>query len=286
ILDCENGGCDIITCICHVYPLEGVILEDPTGSAYITGGSGPTDWLMVCIEGGKSNITYGEVIVQVTDAALQVAITSHPLVDCTDCCSAFSLTGAATVNPGVDWTGTLTPCCEDAIVDISDGPDCGTVTPTLSGDGCTVTASVSDSACGTFTVRVRQTKTGCDALEATFVVRINNTGQGGSWAFLNSNPGNCNASGNCGCGYGSGLPYAACVFEGFKYGTNNGATFDCSQNFGYSCFGGTSCDDGGSYPPCGGGSYECGDPGPACGNPADWCTGKVWHKCEWSCSCP
>jgi hypothetical protein len=291
LLDCNEGGCDIITCICAKYPVEGVILEDPTGSAYLEGGSGLTDPLRVCIEAQRTNETYGEVIVGVTDASGQVATTSHPLVDCKDCCDSFTITGSATMNPDTSQVLTVAPCCQDAEVTIS-GPDCGGVTTSLSPDGCSLTVTTGATACGTFTVTVFQNLEDCSLVTGTFTIRINNTGQGGAWSFDSAVATDCDG-GSCDCRCATTtLAYAPCVDDdtGQKYGTNNGATFDCSVNFGYGCTNATAgCDVGaGPWPPC------FSDPGgqcvAACGvceppNVEAQCIDKVWHKCNWSCSC-
>jgi hypothetical protein len=177
MLDCYNGGCDTITCICAEAPLYGTIVEDPTGSASILGQGSAQ--LQVCIEPQKTNETYGEVVVHVLDSRGYQALTRHPLVDCKECCDTFTLSGASSVNPGAEWTGTISPCCED--VERSAVVDCGSVSVSLSPDGCTVTATVGDTACGTFTVTVTQDVDGCDEQEASLGVMINNTGQGGAY---------------------------------------------------------------------------------------------------------
>ena len=276
-LDCQRGGCDTITCICNEPPMFGVILEDPTGSAWIEGNGGAQ--LQVCIEPQKTDARYGEIIVEVTDSQGQKAITHHPMVDCKPCCTTYTITGAATVNPGADWEGTISPCCTS--IEITVTGDCFTGSSSLSGDGCTVTVSVGDSDCGTFTVTATHNESGCDTLEASIAVRINNTGQGGSWVHDTDSGslglGGCE-SGDCGGGavtnYGDN-----CIEGQYKYGgfdTSNA----CEGTWTVQCKGGDTgnpCTASGEEPPCT--SHGCGCSGayPCC----DW----SWWRCTWECSC-
>jgi hypothetical protein len=217
------------------------------------------------------------------EGPLECSDTKQIIVGCEECCEQMELTGLDTVAAGNPWTGTINPACPCAECEVISNSGCS-LGCTMNEAGSQVTVTPGGGDCGSFTVTVTDKCVGdeCDANQVVKTVRI--TGGGAQWSFVSSADNHCNDSGQCGCGYGFATPYAACIFGGFKYGTNNGATFDCSQAFGYSCVAGADCGAGDAYPPCGGGA-QCGDPGGACGGGPQWCTSKVWHKCEWKCSC-
>lgn len=212
------------------------------------------------------------------------------IVECDECCEDFTLTGNDTVNRGSTWTGTIDPACPGATCEVVSNSGCE-LTCEVNGTGSQVTVATGGGQCGGFTVTVTDAGVGaeCSANSASKHVRM--IGGNGTWRYKSNSATEecggaalCNDGGLCGCGYGSSYPYSPCVLENeLKYGLNNGATFDCSQNYGYSCLAGTTCTCGASYPGCGGGA-SCGDPGPACSNPPSWCTAHVWHVCEWRCA--
>ncbi len=198
ILDCKNGGCDIITCICPVYPIVGVILEDPTGSAWLTGGSSEHDMLKVCIpmlDEDKTLPEYPVIVVLVTDYFFRQTVVEHPLVNCQVCCDPFTLTGDNTVNPAGDWEGTIDPPCPGATCTVQSNSGCD-ISCSVNGSGSKVTVSPGATDCGAFEVTVTKGVEDCATVSATKVVRINDTGQGGAWVpYCNYNTSNCPTAG-------------------------------------------------------------------------------------------
>lgn len=281
ILDCYNGGCDIITCICARYPVVGIIREDPTGSASLEGGSAPNNPLRVCIEGQKTNAVYAEVIVEVVDDKGQIAITEHPLVNCRECCAEFNITGASSVNPGSTWVGTIAPCCEDIKTEVT--VNCGTVAASLSPDGCTVSVTVSDtSACGTFTVTATHEAEDCATRQTSIGVKINNTGQGGQW-FYDQSSSELGQQGctTCGCGGSVAQRSPPCFVGDYKYGGFGGplacdgtATTQCKGTGGGPC---AACGGASGVNPCGWASQNCGG--------GTDCEYWGWWRCDWNCPC-
>jgi hypothetical protein len=118
-------------------------------------------------------------------------------LDCVSCCEELEITGDATVNPGATWTGTIIgagKCCTELDLQVTSNSGC-----TIGGamdEFCTeVAVGVGADDCGGFTVTITDLTENCSA-SASFSVRINNTGQGGSWtagAQCSINPPGCNA---------------------------------------------------------------------------------------------
>ena len=299
IIPCE-GGCDTITCICGEPPFTGRIVEDPTGEAYLigyasvegspSGGSDPTGgWLQVCIPTKEDRSTgdYAEIIVQTTDAKADQAITKHMLVDCAGCCDPFTITGSGTVNPGSTWTGTVDPCCPDLTSDhVTVTADCVTATVSVTSDGCSVYVTPDTDSCGTFTVEVTLPASGdCPEITTSIMVRVNNTGQGGTWAYDQSST-DLGLSGCLACNCGGGVTnYGTyCDIGAYRYGGYNATPGQyCTGTVTAQCRGiGT-----GACNPCGGswGTNICGWSHGGC-NPSNAdCLKWSWWRCNWECSC-
>jgi hypothetical protein len=244
--------------------------------------TGPIMTTVCCdetVESGNFTVVYNGV--------LDCKGSKDVLVTCDLCCNGedgIVLTGADTVAAAATWTGTITPACPNTTCEVTSNSGCS-LSCTVNAEGSQVTVTPGASDCGSFTVTV--TDPGgteqCPAGTSSKTVRI--TGGGASWQFVQSAPADCQGC-DCGCS-GTVLPYTPCINEGLKYGTNNGGTFDCSIGYGYNCKTLAGCTVGpGSWPPChSGGGSECSGAclGP-CGSEAP-CIDKVWHECEWKCSC-
>jgi hypothetical protein len=193
-LDCEGGMCDDIVCICGIPPYVVEIIEDPTGGrAYGVSGLRP----MVCLERSSvsKELKYAVVRAVVTDAVGQVYETEHQLINCSGCCDVFTLSGSSTQNPGTTWEGTLDIPCPGATCEVSSNSGCA-FGCSMSPDGSTVSVVVGANDCGSFTVTVTYNQQDCEGISASIVVRINNTGQGGTWNLLYI----CNETGGWFCG--------------------------------------------------------------------------------------
>lgn len=284
MLDCEEGGCDTITCICAEPPLYGTIVEDPTGSASILGQGSAQ--LQVCIEPQKTNETYDEVVVHVLDSRGYQALTRHPLVDCNECCDSFSLTGANTVNPDSNVVLTVSPCCTG--IEITVAATCGSVNSSTSPDGCKVTVSVGAAACGEITVTATYTAENCTTRTATKYIRINNTGQGGAWndwtaCCDDANYCNtcCDGSQDCDVGGCDGWVSSSSSIitetdNGWKrLGRGGPLDPDCSEDI--EC---RPCNTGG---PTNEGCTPQGGCSGACGSDYEYIWG--YSVCTWRCSC-
>jgi hypothetical protein len=195
-----------------------------------------------------------------------------------DACCEFEITGSNTVNPGVQWVGTIKPGCAGATCGVVSNSGCSP-TCTMKADGSKVYVTPGAADCGTFTVTVTKAAEGdCPEWSATIAVRINNTGQGGGWVTdtgYGANP--CDPACSFGCG---SITETACIDDdGFKWasGVNCvGATFLRI------CRGKTV--DGcptleSTKPPCAT-SVNCIDGGTQC-----VCTHWSTDKCAWICSC-
>lgn len=211
-------------------------------------------------------------------------------VTCGKCCQELTLTGSDTVGQSATWTGTISPACVDVECSVTSNSGCS-LSCVLNEEGTQVTVSTGVNDCGGFTVTVTGPSSGEECPENSDSKHVRITGGTGDWRFDTTGTAlscgevaACNADGNCGCGYGSAYPHASCIADNtYRYGLNNGADFDCSQNYGRSCLAGSSCTCTGDWPPCGAGT-DCGDPGAACGGGPDYCTARNWHRCEWRCS--
>lgn len=219
-------------------------------------------------------------------------------LDCVDCCEQFSLTGAATVNPGATWTGTINPPCPGATCEVVSNSGC-TLACVIDDAGSQVQVTTDANDCGSFTVTVTESGglvEGCQGYSATKAVRINNTGQGGSWTSLGS-PTNCtaagtccsSATGTCTCGTLVGVPLG-CVVDECKYnGVGGTGTLCMCVNAPWCCTSplstrpcSTACPN-----PCG---QSCATtcPAPSCPIPPGSWTGECkiqWTSQEWRCAC-
>lgn len=106
-------------------------------------------------------------------------------ITCDECCEDFTLTGASTVDPGSQWTGTIDPACPGAKCWVVSNSGC-TITCQVNEAGSQVTATPGASDCGSFKVTVYDDVFGCDQNNAEKWVRINDTGQGGGWTVCYS----------------------------------------------------------------------------------------------------
>ena len=295
MLDCEQGGCDLIACICGAPPYNVSILSDPTEQAWTEPGFFPK----VCVpEGMKLDLEHGEIIARVTDANGQSFVTTHSLVDCAQCCDPFVLGGDDNKDPNSTWTGTITPACEGATVVVTSNSGC-TLSGTVASDGATVSVPIGALDCGAFTVTVSFNESGCDVQSASITVRINDTGaNGGDWALDTVIW--CRVQSGCGghdctCAGGDcvGVPHnhAACIDGEYRYGLGNAAPNLCTLLYKEYCSrinAGDNFDCEGKPPCLDTTHYDCTTncTCPACGGaPAanDW----YWdcHRCVWECAC-
>lgn len=319
MLDCE-GGCTTIICICGT-PFEGSAGEDSlrkrgqgglgasikwdaTGDqARITGTT--INSVTVCIPDvsdqlSSSGAEYPSIGIEIVDGKLDIQIVTVWIIDCrptVDCCDAFSLTGSNTINPGGSWIGTISPPCPGAACEVVSNSGCS-ITCIVDEAGSQVEVIPDPNDCGSFTVTVTEEGDigdGCSAHSASKTVRINNTGQGGSWTTVGS-PTNCTAGGTC-CSVGSGscdcapiggVPIGCTVDECRYNGVGVGTLCMCAND--PAC-----CTTPGSTRPC---QTLCPNPcGQSCGTtcpavscnipPGTW-TGECqiqWNSQEWRCAC-
>lgn len=100
-----------------------------------------------------------------------------------DCCETFTVTAdQSTVNPGGTATFTISPPCPGATATATSNSGC-TLSASVNPSGSSASVTVGASDCGSFYVTVsKAANENCDAVSAdSGSVRINNTGQGGSW---------------------------------------------------------------------------------------------------------
>lgn len=159
-----------------------------TGDCYFL-FSGPVMATVCCDEEtvGKFSIRYEGVLDCVGEVEVKVTC---------GCCKPFTLTGDATVNPGEDWVGIIDPPCPGSTCTMgfnADDPSECEAGCVVSGSGGSVTVSVGENDCGVATVTVTDT---CKENSASATIRINNTGQGGSWVpYCNYNTVFCPTAG-------------------------------------------------------------------------------------------
>lgn len=314
ILDCEEGGCDPVTCICGEPPYYIDIIEDPTGQAwtenvvgsvadgtqnknYTPGESNALGGFpAVCIPedalgASQDGLEFPEIVAVVSDQRGQRSLVTFPVVDCKpDCCEDLSLTGADTVNPGATWTGSIVhgvDCCEDMDLQVTSNSGC-TIGGVLDELCHEVLVSVGDSDCGSFTVTITDQKEGCPGETAEKTVRINNTGQGGAWTPgtpCSINPPGCNAPFTGACYNHGTVINGSCIVEDLRYVFSRQS---CSTNLpGLGCLTGcqfSSCPASCSGPPC---------DNPGQNNRPCSCTGAgkagwFWDVRidTWECTCP
>lgn len=104
---------------------------------------------------------------------------SVEMEDC-GCCKDFTLTGNETVNPGSQWTGLISPACQDAECSVVSNSGC-TLTCSMNGSGSEVYVTPGALDCGSFTVTITYSVEDCIEKSASWSVRINDLGQGGGW---------------------------------------------------------------------------------------------------------
>lgn len=207
-------------------------------------------------------------------------------IDC--CCAEFTVSGAATVSPDSIWSGTVDPPCPTATCEVTSNSGCSL---SCGFDGETVTVTVSDTDCGSFTVTITDDKEGCSAV-GTATVRINNEGQGGGWVeqsnckYYNVGPAkHCNAPFQGACYKRSTTINNTCIVGDTKYIS---ARQNCSTNLpGSGCLTGcplSECPGSCSGSPCAGegqNNYTC--PCSGAGQSGWWWDLTVQL---WSCVCP
>jgi hypothetical protein len=116
-----------------------------------------------------------------------------------DWCGEISISSPATVNPGTDWNGTISPADLDTTCSVSSNSGCS-LGCYVSADGSEVIVPVGPNHCGSFTVTITQPASGgCPEGSATKAVRIKNTGQGGAWELIYQCNGNCSGPDTRGC---------------------------------------------------------------------------------------
>jgi hypothetical protein len=207
-----------------------------------------------------------------------------------DWCGEISISGPATVNPGTDWVGTIAAANPYATCSVSSNSGCS-LGCYVSADGTEVIAPVGPNHCGSFTVTVTQPASGgCPELTASKAVRINNTGQGGSWQAYPDGNGSCCSSttGHCSCNGVGGIPIG-CTIGQYKYtGVGNPGTVCLCVNEPWCCTSplttrpcGTTCEN-----PCG---QTCAEtcPSVSCNIPPGTWTGECgmqWTAQEWKCT--
>jgi len=194
MLDCE-GGCTTIVCTQNI--LEAYILSDPSKTARLMssvyGGGTPLGQgvgsgdktIAVCIDDATciipDDLDYPVIVVLLIGPGGQEYIVEVALVDCCCLCEELSLTGSSTVNHNSIWSGTLTPACPGATVEVSSNSGCEGFTAGVSELGNQVLVNVPEDVCGSFTVSVED---GCERNSANFTVKINDSGQGGEWTEI------------------------------------------------------------------------------------------------------
>lgn len=285
MLDCK-GGCTKIACICGGGILSASVKSDPTGGMIQIADASPSH-VTVCLNGDPGDLgeEYPKAVISVSGIGGSVDV-EVALVDCLDCCEDFEITGAATVNPGATWTGTISPACPGATCEVSSNSGCS-LSCSVNGAGSQVTVTPGASDCGSFTVTVSDgTGDACSA-SASAVVRINNTGQGGAWSIVQSNLGGGCQGANCTFGSYT-YNHSPITNEQYKYGLG----INCQNDWTQKCYGVEGCADDGTPPP-GSSPESCDDKGTNCsGSPCDGgartccdCNHYNYSKCEWICSC-
>jgi hypothetical protein len=195
-----------------------------------------------------------------------------------ECCE-FELTGAASVNPGNLWVGTVTPACPGAECEVTSGSGCD-LSCGINMAGSEVTVGTSGGDCGMMTVTVTDPTQDCSGSSAKSV-RIT----GGQWEHegdcLGGAVSPCNVACSPGCG-GAGQPayyYDHCFMGEYKYGGFGGMFEDaCSGGWSSQCRHipepEESCTPSGSQPPCMSKTMTCGE-----------CIYWGWWRCNYVCEC-
>lgn len=231
----------------------------------------------------------------------KVVITAIGPYDCEDsveiplkcdcpCGDSLALTGADTVNPAATWTGTITPACPEVICSVESNSGC-TLSCSVSGDGTQVTVTPLATDCGSFTVTLTQPGDDEECPPASKTVRINNTGQGGSWVSLGNT--SCGTCGGCAGQPGIDPTPANCTEGKYQYAFVGGApsSVQCCANPPHP----PRCCDPVAYctdvcagvAPCGVACSDYCNDGNCNIPPGTW-TGEckmTWTTYEWKCSC-
>ena len=212
-------------------------------------------------------------------------------LDCEVCCAEFTLSGAATVNPSSTWVGTIDPPCPGATCEVTSNSGC-TLECTVDETGTQVLVTLGGSDCGSFTVTVTEAgkiSDGCAEYSDSATVRINDTGQGGSWQAYGAGNGSCCAGGACTCNPVGGV-IIGCIVGQYRYlGVANPGTSCMCVNAPWCCTSPLTtrpCDVSCANP-CG---QSCATtcPSVSCGIPPGTFTGEckiTWTAQEWKCSC-
>jgi hypothetical protein len=195
------------------------------------------------------------------------------------CCEAISLTGAAGVNAGSTWTGTISPACPDAICSVESNSGC-VFSCGVNSTGSEVYVYTSGSDCGAFTVTVYDnTSMSCRSNSDSATVLIN----GGSWSYDQSSS-DLGMAGCTGCGCGGGVTnYGTyCIIGWYKYGGFNALGNECEGTTVAQCMGQGS----GGCTACGGdwGTNICSWAHGGCGGTTD-CQRWSWWRCKYECEC-
>lgn len=271
------------------------------GSWKLTGGNGdchiqsqgPVMATVCC-----SSVASTQTITLTYEGPLGCVDSMNIVVTCEECCEEFTLTGNNTVNPGATWTGTISPACPSAECSVVSNSGC-TLTCTVNGTGSQVTVTPGGSDCGSFTVTVTDASVGEECTsEATKEVRINNTGQGGSWDVESEGRHSCPGA----CTYVCDDEfYSACIVGQYKwsrYGTGTCADslwrrcrgcdwYGCPENSNFASVTGCTCcvgdDSGGPIATCTTDGIVGG--GGVCTGELCRCSLFEWARCEWTCSC-
>jgi hypothetical protein len=206
------------------------------------------------------------------------------IIDCA-CCKEFTITGDATVNPGVGWVGRIEPACPLATCEMLSNSEC-TPSCEVYANGSRVLVTTAGSDCGSVTVTVSyededENGNPCSG-EASKTIRINDTGQGGSWEIYAANSADECGAYHHGCGGNSYAPYYL-IDEGKRVG--GGA--NCGGNWARECLGCSPNAELGlqNTPPPENPKALCDWPSPFC--PTNYycsCTRWGWVACEWLCA--
>ena len=166
-------------------------------------------------------------IVVTYDGPLDCKGSFETAVTCSDCCGdeGTTLTGADNVDAGDTWTGTIDPACNGFSCRVTSNSEC-IIGCSINEAGSQVTVDVPGAACGSFTVTIWDTKSGCGAT-ASAIVRINDNG---TWRSCGSD--------SCAQGAFCSGPWCGGDQQG------PGSPSDNSHYFEVYCFGGGTCQSG------------------------------------------
>lgn len=237
--------------------------------------TGPLMTTICCEEEayGAFTVTYEGVLSCVAEVTVDVTCAEEDA-----CCEELGLIGAATVNAGQTWVGTISPTCEGVECDVVSNSGC-TLSCGLNPQGTEVSVATGGSDCGGFTVTVTHDPGGeCEAKVASKFVRIN----GGTWA-LDKTSGELGMAGCTTCGWGGGSTYfpTTCYIGEHWYGAFDPVDGDCGGAASVQCKAegvGNPCEDSPGVNICGWSFGGCG----GWVNCAKW----GWYRCKYVCECP